>query len=172
MILVALLFAAQASQPYRCEEISLRSQPWVRADHQLAVSTRPSGDGGSEVFVWSPYWDGIRSLQQCLRGRGMANPPEFESVHWVSDDGSQMIVSSGWYATTRPAAWFVELPCPTMLQCLKGDFSCDGDVDQEDFGLLQRELGTVTSSAFDLNRDGRVNQEDVCEFEELMAGTE
>lgn len=47
------------------------------------------------------------------------------------------------------------------------DFDFDGDVDQSDFGLLQRALGT-TDRRFDLDGDGRVDVLDVDAFRVVM----
>lgn len=64
-----------------------------------------------------------------------------------------------------------------VCERLYGDFDLDGDVDQSDFGLLQRCLSPVDSSysdpacsGRDLNRDGKVNRYDVETFKRCLGG--
>lgn len=98
------------------------------------------------VYTWILRADGAR---RSLRSERL------ESVHrnWVVTHHYDCVWGT---QSTGVRVWTVE----EIFALIVGDFNNDGEVGQDDFGLLQAALGGA-NAVVDLNRDGKVDQSDV-----------
>lgn len=118
-------------------------------------------DGRAQAAMWSPYY-GLVSVERQLRARGV-DPPQLDAVLGAAVSGlsCSVICRSG---DMLYIAW---IDTPTMIPMRSADLDGDGDVDQTDFGLLQRCLsgpGVFPDDGCeyaDLDSDGDVDREDV-----------
>lgn len=130
----------------RCELIWLA--PLLLA---LPHVERISPPGG---WVRMVYWDDTLSAGESYQ----PDPRVFVWTHatgpvWLTDLAPGIAVSARLDAVTRhndgwrlrlcdaDGAYMLHLPTDTSQWFRSGDFDCDGDVDQTDFGLWQRQIG-------------------------------
>ena len=130
-----------------------------------------SPGGAREAFIWDAA-HGTRSLQQLLVTEHQLQLTGWtlQEVRSISSDG--VVLAGVGLNNGRTEGWVVYFVPPAI----NGDFDRDGDVDQEDFGLLQSCLGindfitAPTCVNADLNGDGRVNGTDLTIWVGCMSG--
>jgi len=136
---------------------------WISPDHDLAYFVTPHPD--MQVIVWSHKPCGFRLLRDELFRQGIEfTIDECRFVDIISEDGKTIDVLGWEYPMVFVPLWTTRITWEPYLPPVEaGDFDDDGDVDQSDFGLLQRELGTYDtfSSSKDMNGDHFIDQLDM-----------
>lgn len=179
MKLLCLIVACLTLSGPRIERISPGGggTSWWRNDDLSFVvgesSRWNSSDGkyvDEHIWVWTPQTGPLLldQLVDCPKGVRVL------TVSWTDKDYRLLVrvcppmTTADWYMAEY-SEYVVTLPKDPRDWFPAGDFDRDGDVDQTDFGLLQRELGG-RNDAFDLNRDGQVTVADIDTFKSLLTG--
>lgn len=88
------------------------------------------------IWLWSPLTGCVFLDEVTPLGVGAT----CSEVRWTSTH--YIILASGYsYTPMKGAQYLISVPKDPALWFEPGDFDHDGDVDQSDFGLLQRQLG-------------------------------